>query len=253
MNPLDDHELLLWSMRAGLTRDEVRQAVRRGLDAGRIPRQRADETQAGRQERLNAVRDYLQDQYLAGYQDYLENIRGMNAQRASASRESGIPYEPEAAMQPWQWRQLPSHTRARWTGALHQDLAARDQYGRFDMGPEWVKRTLTTWDAGKVMNRIQLLGAHEQVGLTDVPTRRGYIRPGPASVGPDEFSQLRSAFILGGEPGPSTKKSNIWATILQAFHPCSRIQLLSPKWPCSTRTTVVGPFNASRNEVGTWC
>jgi hypothetical protein len=41
MNPLDDHELLLWAMRAGLTRDEVRQAVRRGLDAGRIPRQRA--------------------------------------------------------------------------------------------------------------------------------------------------------------------------------------------------------------------
>jgi hypothetical protein len=95
------------------------------------------------------------------------------------------------------------------------------------MGPEWVKRqgsshlfgieaitrssflgiegdqTLTTWDAGKVMKRIQLLGAHEQVGLTDVPTRRGYIRPGPASVGPDEFSHLRSAFILGGEPGPS--------------------------------------------------
>ena len=31
MNPLDDHELLLWAMRAGLTRDEVRQAVRRGL------------------------------------------------------------------------------------------------------------------------------------------------------------------------------------------------------------------------------
>ena len=24
MNPLDDHELLLWTMRAGLTRDEVR-------------------------------------------------------------------------------------------------------------------------------------------------------------------------------------------------------------------------------------
>jgi hypothetical protein len=53
MNPLDDHELLLWATRAGLTRDEVRQAVRQGLDAGRIPRQGADETQAGRQDRLN--------------------------------------------------------------------------------------------------------------------------------------------------------------------------------------------------------
>jgi hypothetical protein len=48
MNPLDDHELLLWSLRAGLTRDEVRQAVRGGLDANRIPWQRADETKAER-------------------------------------------------------------------------------------------------------------------------------------------------------------------------------------------------------------
>ena len=91
MTPLDDHDLLLWSMRAGLTRDEVRQAVRSGLDAGRIPRQRADEPQAGRQERLQAVRDYLQDQYLAGYSDYLENMRGMNAQRAA--REAGAPFQ----------------------------------------------------------------------------------------------------------------------------------------------------------------
>jgi len=49
MNPLDDHELLLWATRAGLTRDEVRQAVRRGLDAGPIPWQGADETKAQRQ------------------------------------------------------------------------------------------------------------------------------------------------------------------------------------------------------------
>jgi hypothetical protein len=227
MNPLDDHKLLLWAMRAGLTRDEVRQAVRRGLDAGRIPRQSADETQAGRQDRLQTVRDYLQDQYLAGYSDYLENIRGMNAQRAQVARESGIPFQREEPMAPWQWRQLPAHIRGRWLTSLHKDLAARDDFNRLAMGPEWVKRqgsshlfgieaitkssflgiegdqTLTTWDAGKVMKRIQLLGAHEQVGLTDVPTRRGYIKPGPASVGPDEFSQLRSAFILGGEPGPS--------------------------------------------------
>jgi hypothetical protein len=56
MNPLDDHELLLWAMRAGLTRDEVRQAVRRGLDAGHIPRQRADETKAQRQKRSMGLR-----------------------------------------------------------------------------------------------------------------------------------------------------------------------------------------------------
>ncbi len=37
MNPLDDHELLRWAIRAGLTRDEVHQAIRKGLDAGRLP------------------------------------------------------------------------------------------------------------------------------------------------------------------------------------------------------------------------
>jgi hypothetical protein len=55
MNPLDDHELLLWAMRAGLTRDEVRQAVHGGLDAGHLPRQTAHETEAQRQERMRAV------------------------------------------------------------------------------------------------------------------------------------------------------------------------------------------------------
>ena len=38
MNPLDNHELLLWAMQAGLTQDEIRQAVRGGIDAGRIRR-----------------------------------------------------------------------------------------------------------------------------------------------------------------------------------------------------------------------
>jgi hypothetical protein len=223
MNPLNDHRLLLWAMRAGLTRDEVRQAVRGGLDAGRIPRQRADETQAGRQDRLNTVRDYLQDQYLAGYSDYLENIRGMNAQRAA--REAGIPFQPEEPMAPWQWRNLPSHARARWTGALHEDLGSRNEYGRLAMGPEWVKRqgashlfgveavtrssflgienetTLSTWEPSKVMKRIQMLGAHEQVGFTDAPTIRGAVKAGPGSPMTDEFSVMRSAFIIGGEPG----------------------------------------------------
>ena len=62
MNPLDDHELLLWAMRAGLTRDEVRQAVRAGLDSERIPRPTIRETDQQRLERLQAVQDYLQDQ-----------------------------------------------------------------------------------------------------------------------------------------------------------------------------------------------
>ena len=56
MNPLNDHELVLWAMRAsGLTRDEVRQAVRRSLHAGHIPRQGADETKAQRQERIELI------------------------------------------------------------------------------------------------------------------------------------------------------------------------------------------------------
>ena len=66
MNPLDDHKLLLWAMRTGLTRDEVRQTVRRGLDAGHLSWPGANETAADRQGRLQAARDYLYDQLLAG-------------------------------------------------------------------------------------------------------------------------------------------------------------------------------------------
>ena len=44
MTPLDDHELLHWSMRAGLTRAGVRQTVRRGLDAGDLTWSGASET-----------------------------------------------------------------------------------------------------------------------------------------------------------------------------------------------------------------
>jgi hypothetical protein len=140
MNPLDDHELLLWAMRAGLTRGEVRQAVRRGLDANRIPRQRASETDAQRQDRLQAVPDYLQDQYLAGYSDYLENIRGMNAQRL----ESGSPFQAEEPMAPWQWRQLPSHTRGRWLTSLHEDESSR-------------KVAESGWTLGKWLKAVGLL------------------------------------------------------------------------------------------------
>ncbi len=43
MNPLNDHELLLWAMRAGLTRDEVRPG--RCAVAGHIPWLRPGETQ----------------------------------------------------------------------------------------------------------------------------------------------------------------------------------------------------------------
>jgi len=107
MNPLDDHELILWAMRAGLTRDEVRQAVREGLDAGDLPQQTAHETEAQRQERMQAVYDYLQDRYLAGYyDDYGRAVGARNAQGIS-----------EEAMAPWQWRSLPSHARARWLGS----------------------------------------------------------------------------------------------------------------------------------------
>ena len=60
MNPLNDHELLLRAMRAGLTRDEVRQAVRKGLDAGRIPRQRADEMDSLQPDCLNLEIEAIQ-------------------------------------------------------------------------------------------------------------------------------------------------------------------------------------------------
>ena len=61
MSPLDDHELLLWTMRAGLTRDEVRQALRSGLDVDDLPRHTAHETKTQRQVCMRAVCDYLKD------------------------------------------------------------------------------------------------------------------------------------------------------------------------------------------------
>jgi hypothetical protein len=42
-------------MRAGLTRDEVRQALHGGLEAGELPRQTAHETESQRQERMRAA------------------------------------------------------------------------------------------------------------------------------------------------------------------------------------------------------
>jgi hypothetical protein len=189
MNPLDDHELLLWAMRAGLTRDEVRQAVRGGLAAGHLPRQTAHETEAQRQERMRGVYDYLQDRYLAGYDDYVRAVQARNAQ--------GI---QEEAMAPWQWRSLPSHARARWLGSQHVEHFDTDEYGRLQAGPEWVHRKgqehlfdihaiteasflgrtpegdiVSTWEPSRVMKRIQMLGAHEQVGFTDAssPEARG--------------------------------------------------------------------------------
>jgi hypothetical protein len=52
MNPLDDHELLIWSMQAGLARAEVRQTVRCGLDAGDLFRRGASETADWRRDRF---------------------------------------------------------------------------------------------------------------------------------------------------------------------------------------------------------
>jgi hypothetical protein len=88
-------------MRAGLTRDEVRQAVRQGLDAGRIPWQSVHENPQQRLKRLQVVQDYLQEQYLACYQDYLAQIG-----------------PDEEAVAPWQWRQLPAHARARYVQSM---------------------------------------------------------------------------------------------------------------------------------------
>jgi hypothetical protein len=89
-------------------------------------------------------------------------------------------------MAEWQWRQLPSHARARWTQSQHVQQFDRDDYGRPQAGPEWPHHkgqehlfninaitdasflarhesgdVLSTWDRSKVMKRIQMLGAHE--------------------------------------------------------------------------------------------
>jgi hypothetical protein len=102
MNPLNDHELLLWAMRAGLTRGEVRQAVRGGLDTGDLPRQTAHETETQRQERMRAVYDYLQDRnYLAGYDDYVRAVQARTTRKASRksrwppSNDAPSPRTPE--------------------------------------------------------------------------------------------------------------------------------------------------------------
>ena len=119
-----------------------------------------------------------------------------------------------------------------WLSSLHEDLATRDYYNRLAMGSEWFKRQgpshlfgidaitrssflgievneiLSTWDLDKVMKHIQLLDAHEQVGLTDVPLAEGISGPVLPPVGPDESSQPRTAFIISsadwhGRRGPS--------------------------------------------------
>jgi hypothetical protein len=94
MNPYDDHDLTLWMVKAGLTSEEARRAVREGLDSGRIPWQSANETDAQVRDRINAVQDYLKDQYLAGYDDYLKQISAMNAQRSGL--QSGTAHGPLA-------------------------------------------------------------------------------------------------------------------------------------------------------------
>lgn len=199
MNPLDDRGITKWAMRAGLTRDEIRRAVREGLDAGDLSWPTVGKTDQQRLERFSTVRDYL-----------------------------GRLTPGEDPMAPWQWRQLPSHARFRWIDSQHVQQFDRDDYGRLQAGPEWVHRkgqehlfniraitdasflardpqtgdVLSTWDRSKVMKRIQMLGAHEQVTFTGADTIRGYVRPGPGSPMADEFSRMRSAFIIGGEPGP---------------------------------------------------
>jgi hypothetical protein len=233
MIPLNDHELLLWAMRAGLTRDEVRQAVRGGLEAGDLPRQTAHETEAQRQERMRAVYDYLQDRYLAGYDDYVRAVQARNAQ--------GIQEEPMAS---WQWRSLPSHARARWLGSQHVEQFDTDEYGRLQAGPDWVHRKgqellfdiraiteasflgrtpegdiISTWDWRKAMKRVQMLGAHEQVGFTDAPTIRGAVKAGPGSPMADGFRVMRAASVRSKRVAPLVRRvtRGAWGCSMRSF------------------------------------
>ncbi len=61
-------------MRAGLTRDEIRRAVREGLDAGDLSWPTVGETDQQRLERFSTVRDYLEERYMAGYSEYLGRL-----------------------------------------------------------------------------------------------------------------------------------------------------------------------------------
>jgi hypothetical protein len=212
--PMNDNDLLTEMMRSGKTRDEIRAAIRQGVDAGRLAGPHVGEAADARQQRMWDYYDYLQQTASTGYQQYREKVQGWNAQ--------GIDEQPMAE---WQWNQLPGHARQRWLSGEHVKNLGRDEYNRLDYGDNWVHRKgqehvfdvgaitrasflgregnqiISTWEPSKVMKRIQMLGAHEQVGFSDVPTVRGPVRAGPGSPITDNFSVMRSAFILGGEPG----------------------------------------------------
>ncbi len=94
------------------------------------------------------------------------------------------------------------------TNIPHQPSAFKRQFAvvQLPVYPSHLGRTpegdiVSTWEPSKVMKRIQMLGAHEQVGFTDAPTIRGTVKAGPGSPMADTFTKMRSAFIIGGEPG----------------------------------------------------
>jgi hypothetical protein len=74
----------------------------------------ARDAQGDRLTQLKDIQDYLMERHLAGYQEYL-------------SAPKGIGEEPVAE---WQWRQLPSHARARWMGSRPVSDFDVDDYDR---------------------------------------------------------------------------------------------------------------------------
>lgn len=129
-------------------------------------------------------------------------------------------------LSPHLWAQMPEHRRARFMHSRPIPLPDPTKYGRRELpaGYVWRKgqqrifhlgRALessflgrreggeyeTTWDPDKALKRIQMLGAHQQVFLSGLPTFRSGLKAGPGAAQGDIFQTIRGALILGGEVG----------------------------------------------------
>ena len=205
-------DYLLESMRYGLTREKAAQVV--------------PESQFTDYESAIGA---LEERYAQGYSAHVarqaEHTRKL---RAAAQRENQNISQTElnrigvAPTSPAQWAAYPGHLRER---RLSNEPVQYDQYGGA-MVPEghihrsnaafsfaaralrssWLGQTagrfMSTFAQDKIMKRIQMLGAHERVQLSNRPSVASPLRYGTTSRGHEMLTPLRGAVVIGGDPGP---------------------------------------------------
>ena len=93
------------------------------------PARTAHETEAQRQECMRAVYKYLQDRYLAGYDDYVRAVQVRNAQ--------GIDEQP---MAPWQGATCPPTLAHVGPALFTRAWGPETNTVAWLWGPEWGKR-----------------------------------------------------------------------------------------------------------------